>query len=210
MGQSPVPPVNIPIPTKIDQNRWCTYPNMGSQNGFDNHSHIDRRNNTQLDRAHTWAIWSCSLDWENYDHLGPPDLRGQNELVPTCFCFVYFSRGTQHPKKGARRAPSWGTQPLSKIAYMFCLPSKTQLAKTNKCILGHFCEHETSSSEVHRSRATTQDPAPLNPAPEIWGGSFFPQHHGFSLSRSSSREVGIRVPTSFRSPFLVGHQKRNG
>ena len=26
MGQSPVPPVNIPIPTKIDENEWCTYP----------------------------------------------------------------------------------------------------------------------------------------------------------------------------------------
>ena len=28
MGQSPVPPVNIPIPTKIDKNGWCTYPKM--------------------------------------------------------------------------------------------------------------------------------------------------------------------------------------
>ena len=42
MGQNPIPPVNIPIPTRKDQNGWCTYPNipkMGSQNGFDNHSH---------------------------------------------------------------------------------------------------------------------------------------------------------------------------
>ena len=28
MGQNPVPPVNIPIPSKIDQNGWCTYPKM--------------------------------------------------------------------------------------------------------------------------------------------------------------------------------------
>ena len=28
MGQNPVPPVNIPIPTKIDENGWCSYPTM--------------------------------------------------------------------------------------------------------------------------------------------------------------------------------------
>ena len=28
MGVNPVPPVNIPIPTKIDYNGWCTYPKM--------------------------------------------------------------------------------------------------------------------------------------------------------------------------------------
>ena len=28
MGQKPVPPVNIPIPTKVDHNGWCTYPKM--------------------------------------------------------------------------------------------------------------------------------------------------------------------------------------
>ena len=28
MGQNPVPPVNIPLPTKIDKNGWCTYPKM--------------------------------------------------------------------------------------------------------------------------------------------------------------------------------------
>ena len=28
MGHKPVPPVNIPIPTKIDYNGWCTYPKM--------------------------------------------------------------------------------------------------------------------------------------------------------------------------------------
>ena len=28
MGQVPVPPVNRPIPTKIDQNGWCTYPKI--------------------------------------------------------------------------------------------------------------------------------------------------------------------------------------
>ena len=28
MGQNPVPPVNMPIPTKIDQNGWCTNPKM--------------------------------------------------------------------------------------------------------------------------------------------------------------------------------------
>ena len=28
MGQKPVPPVNVPIPTKIDYNGWCTYPKM--------------------------------------------------------------------------------------------------------------------------------------------------------------------------------------
>ena len=39
MGQNIVPPMNIPIPTKIDSNGWCTYPKMGYQNGFDNHSH---------------------------------------------------------------------------------------------------------------------------------------------------------------------------
>ena len=27
-GQNPVLSVNIPIPTTIDQNGWCTYPNM--------------------------------------------------------------------------------------------------------------------------------------------------------------------------------------
>ena len=37
--QNPVPPVNIPISTKIDYG-WCTYPTMGSQNGFDNHSQL--------------------------------------------------------------------------------------------------------------------------------------------------------------------------
>ena len=36
------PPVNIPIPTKIDSKMGgeFTCPKMGSQNGFDNHSHI--------------------------------------------------------------------------------------------------------------------------------------------------------------------------
>ena len=28
MGQNPVPPVNIPVPTKIDYYGWCTYPKM--------------------------------------------------------------------------------------------------------------------------------------------------------------------------------------
>ena len=28
MGQNPVPPVKIPIPTKIDKDGWCTYPKM--------------------------------------------------------------------------------------------------------------------------------------------------------------------------------------
>ena len=28
MGQKPLPPMNIPIPTKIDQNGWCTNPKM--------------------------------------------------------------------------------------------------------------------------------------------------------------------------------------
>ena len=28
MGQIPVPPVNIPIPTKMDENGWCTYPKI--------------------------------------------------------------------------------------------------------------------------------------------------------------------------------------
>ena len=38
-GQSPVPPVNIPTPTKIPTKMGgeCTCPKMGSQNGFDNH-----------------------------------------------------------------------------------------------------------------------------------------------------------------------------
>ena len=36
MGQNPVPPVNIPIPTKIGSKmgREFTYPKMGSQHGF--------------------------------------------------------------------------------------------------------------------------------------------------------------------------------
>ena len=42
MGQNPVPPVNIPIPTKIGSKMGgeLTDPKMGSQNGFDNHSHM--------------------------------------------------------------------------------------------------------------------------------------------------------------------------
>ena len=42
MGQNPVPPVNITIPTKIASKMGgeFTYPKMGSQNGFDNHSHL--------------------------------------------------------------------------------------------------------------------------------------------------------------------------
>ena len=28
MGRNPVPPVNIPIPTKKKQNGWCSYPKM--------------------------------------------------------------------------------------------------------------------------------------------------------------------------------------
>ena len=48
MGQHSVPPrapVNIPIPTKIGPKMGgeFTYPKMGSQNGFDNHSHFTRR-----------------------------------------------------------------------------------------------------------------------------------------------------------------------
>ena len=27
-SQNPVPPVNIPIPTKKDENGWCTYPKI--------------------------------------------------------------------------------------------------------------------------------------------------------------------------------------
>ena len=34
MGQNPVPPVNIPIPTKIDQNGWCKRRQNGTI-GFD-------------------------------------------------------------------------------------------------------------------------------------------------------------------------------
>ena len=42
MSQNSVPLVNIPIPTKIGSKMGgeFTYPKMGSQNGFDNHSHI--------------------------------------------------------------------------------------------------------------------------------------------------------------------------
>ena len=36
MGQNPVPPVNIPIPTKIGS-KMGVY-----QNGFDKHSHMSR------------------------------------------------------------------------------------------------------------------------------------------------------------------------
>ena len=41
MGQNPVP-VNIPIPTEISTKMGgeITYPKMGSQSGFDNHSHV--------------------------------------------------------------------------------------------------------------------------------------------------------------------------
>ena len=37
-GSKAIPPVNIPIPTKIDYG-WCAYPKMGSQTGFDDHCH---------------------------------------------------------------------------------------------------------------------------------------------------------------------------
>ena len=42
MGQNPVPPVNIPILTKIGSKMGgeFTYPKMGFQNGFDNHGHF--------------------------------------------------------------------------------------------------------------------------------------------------------------------------
>ena len=43
MGQKPVPPVNIPIPTKIGSKlggEFTEHPKMGSQNGFDHHSHF--------------------------------------------------------------------------------------------------------------------------------------------------------------------------
>ena len=48
MGQNPVPPVNIPIPTKIDQHGWCTYPKMVPL--VLNHGHISwkRRKATSL------------------------------------------------------------------------------------------------------------------------------------------------------------------
>ena len=41
----PVPPVNIPIPTKIGSKMGgeLTYPKLGSQNGFDHHSHLSLR-----------------------------------------------------------------------------------------------------------------------------------------------------------------------
>ena len=41
VGQNPVPPVNIPIPTKIDQNGWCTGPKMIPL--VLTHSHMDRK-----------------------------------------------------------------------------------------------------------------------------------------------------------------------
>ena len=41
-GSNRFPPVNIPIPTKTGSKMGgeFTYPKVGSQNGFDNHSHI--------------------------------------------------------------------------------------------------------------------------------------------------------------------------
>ena len=50
MGQNPVHPVNIPIPTKIGSKIGGapkTPPKMGSQNGFDNHGH--RSHDVHLD-----------------------------------------------------------------------------------------------------------------------------------------------------------------
>ena len=42
MGQKPVPPVKIPIPTKIDYNGWCSYPKMVPL--VLTHSHIPKSN----------------------------------------------------------------------------------------------------------------------------------------------------------------------
>ena len=47
--QNAVPPVNIPIPTEIDYNGWCTYPKMVPL--VLTHSHIDTSDPTQK-RAH--------------------------------------------------------------------------------------------------------------------------------------------------------------
>ena len=48
IGQKPVPSVNLPIPTKIGSLKWVLNspkqtPEMGSQNGFDNHSQMSGR-----------------------------------------------------------------------------------------------------------------------------------------------------------------------
>ena len=51
MGQNPNrAPSEHPNPTtKIGSNGWCTYPKMGSQNGFDNHSQIEPKRPTSSD-----------------------------------------------------------------------------------------------------------------------------------------------------------------
>ena len=51
MGQKPVPPVNIPIPTKIDLNGWCTYPKMVPL--VLTHSHIGEHSSWYKGRAGT-------------------------------------------------------------------------------------------------------------------------------------------------------------
>ena len=52
-----VPPVNIPIPTKLGSKMGgeFTYPKMGAQDGFDNHCHVSRK-------EHAWLIdsWDVS------------------------------------------------------------------------------------------------------------------------------------------------------
>ena len=58
MGQTPVP-VNIPIPTKIGNLRWVVNspipPEMGSQNGVDNHSHISGYD-FQQEQPEMWLV----------------------------------------------------------------------------------------------------------------------------------------------------------
>ena len=46
MGQDPVPPVNIPIPTKIDYNGWCTCPKM-----------------VPLALTHSHGFWRSARSW---------------------------------------------------------------------------------------------------------------------------------------------------
>ena len=47
MGQNPVPPVNIPIPTKIDKNGWCTYPKMVPLDSTHSHVFVSQASDAQ-------------------------------------------------------------------------------------------------------------------------------------------------------------------
>ena len=69
MGQKPAPPVNIPIPTKIDSNWWCTYPKMVPS--VLTHSHILERLNARCFAA--LVLRALQLKDGRVRHLTPAE-----------------------------------------------------------------------------------------------------------------------------------------